>query len=47
MDKSIQDVTLDKIGDDRLELSVIFTDPRSLTKYISEPDILEVYILLP
>ena len=47
LDKSISDVTLDKVTDKTLDFSVNFKDPKSITTNILEPDVLEIYLLLP
>ena len=47
IDKSIADVTLDRFDTQTMEMSLKFSEPRSITRNVAEPDILEISIKMP
>ena len=47
LDKSIEDVTLDRFEEQTMEMSLKFSEPKSITRNIAEPDILEIFIKMP
>lgn len=46
-DKSIDQATLDVVGDKTLEISLFFADPSAISEDLLEPDTLELTFLMP